>query len=446
MPKKLFCIFLAVITLFASGMSVSAFEPSGFDVNAKTVLLASLDTGEVLYSKNSESKVYPASITAIMTATLILESDKYSPESKIVMTEEVLKLISGTGSSVSNLKAGEEITEYDLIHLVLMSAFGDCIYLAAIRYGGSVENFVAMMNAKAEELGMTGTHYSNPIGLHADDHYTTAADTLILSKYALQNETFKAVCETVKYSLTTNFTAKRTITTTNYMQDSNTAYYYIYAAGIKTGYTDEAGRCLVSTASYKGYNYICILFGCDPKGGARHEFADSKNLYRWAFNNFEFKKIADIENPVSEMPVRLSLDTDFVPLYVEKSFISVLPIEADESTITITPKLKYESVDAPVKKGDILGTAEIVYAEQLIGTVNLVAGESVKQSKLLFAVDTVKNIFSSIYMKIIYAAAAIVIIIFIIMVIRLNAGRSKKRKVKYIPYDERKENYPNGKH
>lgn len=438
MKKKIFSVIFSIFLIFTCCAPAFAYEPSGFTINAKNALLVSLDTGEVLFEKGADEKVYPASITKIMTVTLMLESEKYNPDAKIAMSEEVLKLISGTGSSVSGLKAGEEISQLDLLYTVLMASFGDCAYLAAIYYGETLEGFVDMMNAKAAELGLNGTHYANPVGLHDEQNYTTARDTYVLTRYALKNSTFKTACETVRYTLAaTNFSPARTLSTTNFLQDSTTNYYYTYAKGVKTGYTDEAGRCLVSTASSNGYNYICILFGCTPNAGTRYEFIDSKNLYRWAFTTFEFKTVAEEKSPVCEIPVELSFETDFIPLYVENGFVSVMPKDADESTISIVPKLSGKSADAPVKKGDILGTADIVYAEKVIGTVNLVSGQNVKRNTLLFIVREIKNVLSSIYMKLIYAAAAIAVLIFIILVIKMNWGR-KRRKVKYIPYNENK--------
>lgn len=442
MPKKIFSIifsvFLAVSVIFAP-ISVSAYEITGFDITAKAGMLVSMDTGEILYSNNIDNKVFPASITKIMTVTLMLESEKYDPAGKVAMTKEVEDLILGTGSAVSNFQIGEEITQLDLVYTVLMSSFGDCAYLAAIYYGGSVDEFVNMMNNKAEELGLTGTHYSNPVGLHDEQTYTTVRDIYTLTTYALKNETFKTVCETSRYTIeATNKSAKRILSTTNFLQDPNTNYFYQYAKGVKTGYTDEAGRCLVSTASYNGYNYMCILMNCPPNADRRYEFIESANLYRWAFNNFSFKQVANSTEPVCEIPVELSLETDFIPLYFEKPFVTVLPNGADDSTIVVKTKLSSDSVEAPVKKGDVLGTADIVYAEQVIGTVNLVAGDSVQASKLLIGIKYVKGFFSSVYMKIVYALIVLAIIIFILMIIKLNIARLRKRKVKYIPYGKKK--------
>ncbi len=435
MVKKIISIILIICLFTIPTLTVSAYEPTGFDITANAAMLVSLDTDEVLYSKNADDRVYPASITKIMTTILILESEKYNPDAKIAMTEEVLDLISGTGSSVSLMTAGEEITQLDLVYMVLMASFGDSAYLAAIHFGGSVEGFVDMMNAKAKELGLTGTHYQNPVGLHDEDNYTTARDTYILTKYALENKTFKEACTTTRYTVQS---LNKTLSTTNFMQDTTTNYYYTYAKGVKTGYTDEAGRCLVSTASYNGYNYMCVLFGCPPNAGQRYEFIDSKNLYRWAFNNFEFKQVADTANPICEIEVELSLQTDFISLYVEDGFISVLPADADDSTISIVPHPTAESVKAPIKKGDVLGTADIIYAEQVIGSVNLVSNEDIEKSLMLTVWDAIKRFFTSSYMKVVYIIIIVLIAAFIIAVIKMNSGR-RRRKVKYVPYNKHSE-------
>ena len=443
MKKKIFSTILIICILFslfcADFTASAAYEVTGFDVTAKAGMLVSLDTGEILFEKDIDKKVYPASITKIMTAVIILESGKYNPTEPITMTQEILDMVLGTGSAVSNLKAGEKITHKDLMYLVVMSSFGDCTYLAAQHFGGSVDGFVELMNGKAQELGLTGTKYANPVGLHDENNYTTVRDIYTLTKYALKLKVFKEICETSRYTMpATNLSGERTFTSTNELQNANSPYYYQYAKGVKTGFTDEAGRCLVSTASYNGYNYMCVVMGCPPYD--KKHFTESVELYRWAFNNFSFKEIANSTEPVIEMPVELSMDTDYVHLYFKEPFISVLPNEADGSTIVTEKKLKYDSVEAPVKKGDILGTAEIIYAEQVIGTVDLVAGEDVEPSKILIIVKHIKSFFSSSYMKILYIAIALLILIFIILCIRLNMAAIKKRRVKYIPYKEREKN------
>jgi D-alanyl-D-alanine carboxypeptidase (penicillin-binding protein 5/6) len=325
--------------------------------------------------------------------------------------------------------------------MVLLSSFGDCAYLAADIYGGSLEGFVKMMNDKAKELGLNGTHYSNPVGLHEEETYTTARDTYKLCVYAKKYDIINEVTSKSRYKMTTTKGTTRTLSTTNFLLDPSTNYYYQYANGFKTGFTNAAGRCLVSTASRNGYNYMCVLLKCPNKPNVkRYEFVESRELYRWALSNFSFKEIAKSNEPVCEIPVEQSLQTDFLPLYFDKPFISVLPNEADDSTIIIKTFFENETATAPIKKGDVLGYAEIMYAEKVIGKVDLVAGADVEKSKLLSIMQHVKNFFVSKYMKIVYLVICLIIVAFILWCIVLNLGKKKKRrKVRYIPYNPDKD-------
>ncbi len=438
MPKRIFLIFFTfflIVISFCAPVSASAYEVTEFNITAKAGMLVSLDTNEILFEKNIDTKVYPASVTKIMTAILMLESEKYNPDGKIKMTKEILDMVLGSGLSVSLMKEGEEFTQYDLLHLVMVSSYGDSTYLAAQYYGGSVENFVAMMNIKGKELGLKNTNFTNPIGLHDDNHYTTVRDIYTLTAYALKNENFREVCDKSRYPFSTNFTEKRTLSTTNLLLDSTSNCYYSLAHGVKTGYTDEAGRCLVSVAypENKEYTYLCILMGC-PNDGRGHQFTESANLYRWAFNNFSYKEIANSNEPVCEMPIELSFETDFVPLHFKEPLLSILPNEADDSTIVIKPKLNSKKCEAPIKKGQVLGSAEVYYAEKLIGTVDLVAGQDIESNFILVIGKHIKSFFTSTYMKILLFVVVILIIIFIILCIYMNYSKIRSRRTKYKPF------------
>ena len=169
MPKKVFSIFFIcflIITSVFAPIQASAYEVTSFEITAESGMLVSLDTGEVLWEKNADKKMYPASITKIMTAIIMVESDIWNPEGKVTLTKAALDKTLGTGLADSLMDEGEEFTQLDLLYMVLLSSFGDCAYLAADIYGGSLDGFVDKMNLKAQELGLNGTHYSNPVGLH----------------------------------------------------------------------------------------------------------------------------------------------------------------------------------------------------------------------------------------------------------------------------------------
>ncbi len=428
--------FLLIISTLSC--SVSAYQITGFELNAKTALLASLDTGDILYSKNADNKVAPASLTKILTALVLIEKTEDLDKEIITYTNEANNEILGTGSVVMDLKIGEQITARQALNCLLICSAGDAAYAIAHHYGGSTDGFVALMNEKAREIGMNNSHFGNPVGLDDEETYTTATDILTLTTHALKYDVFKEVTSTVRYTLPkTNMSEERTRSTTNYLINPTTNYYYQYASGVKTGNTDLAGRCVVSTASYGGYNYICIIMGCDNSDGRRNEFLDSKNLYRWAFNNFQYKSILDTTKPLTEIPVELSLDTDHVPLYAERELAKIFPKNADSSTISIKPNLIAEKVDAPIKEGAVLGTADIFYSEEKIGTVNLIAGESVKSSFVLKVARAFKNVISSIAFKIILGIIGAGILGYIALIIKLNYGRKNHRKVKYIPMDKK---------
>lgn len=428
--------FLLIISILSC--SVSAYQINGFTLNAKTAILYSLDTGDILYSQNADTKVYPASLTKMLSAVVLIENTPDLDAEILTYTEKANNEILGTGSVVVGLKIGEQITARQALNCLLVSSGGDVAYLIAHHYGGSTDGFVALMNEKAKEIGMTSSHFGNPVGLHDEETYTTGNDILTLTKYALKYDVFKEITSTVRYTLpATNMSGERHYSTTNYLINPTTNYYYQYASGVKTGFTTEAGRCVVSTASYGGYNYLCVIMGCDNSDGRRHEFIDSRSLYRWAFNNFEYKSILDTTKPVTEIEVELSLDTDHIPLYAEKELAQIFPKNADTSTVTIKPNLIADSVDAPIEAGTILGTADVIYSEEKIGTVNLVAGETVKSSFILVIARVFKNIFSSTAFKIILAVIILAVLAYIGMIIKLNYGRKTHRKVKYIPMDKK---------
>ena len=441
MRKCIFPIILIFFIIFGTFYSIpaSAYQISGFEVNAKAAVLISLDTGEVIYSKNTTDKVYPASLMKLLSAVLIIEHSSDLDSEKITMTQAAMYDIMGTGAAVNNLKVGEQLTARQALACLMISSGGDTALAVAYHYGGSIQGYMDMVNAKAQEIGMKNSHFGNPVGLHDEETYTTVEDLVLLAKYALKYPEITELAKKSRHTVeATEVSSERILCTTNFLVDPNTAYYYAYATGLKTGFTDEAGRCLISTAKYNGYSYLSVVVGCKEVNGVRTEFTETANLFRWAFNNFKYTTVVNCEAPVCEMPVRLSRDTDFVSLYAKEPLNSIFPKDADLSTVKIVEELDYESIDAPVKKGTVLGTASVIYAEQEIGRVELVAGNDVEASGILVFGDKVMKFLKSPFFITIVCIIVGAILAFIIAVIYLNRNRTKKRKVRYIPYDKDK--------
>ena len=212
-----------------------------------------------------------------------------------------------------------------------MQSANEAALIIADHIAGGIDEFVDMMNAKAEELGLTGTHYLNPHGLHEDGHYTTAADVYTLTKYAMQYPEFCEIVAASRYQVpATNNHAPRILVTTNRMMDRVNGGKYYYGAvngspiiqGIKTGYTSEAGRNLVSLAKKDGSSFLCIVMGApaeDENGRTlteNYSFVDAINLFDWAYNDFSYKEILSDEAPIAEIGLELAKDKDLSLIHI----------------------------------------------------------------------------------------------------------------------------------
>lgn len=434
--KKIFlCFICTFVILTTCYIPVFAYNPTSFEITAQSAIMASLDTEDIVFSKDADTKRYPASLTKIMTALLLIENSNDLDKDIITVSDYSVNSLLGTGSSVGGLKVGEKLTARQMLYYLLMISANDGAIAVAEHIGGNESNFIDMMNQKAAELGMNNTHYKNPHGLHDEEHYTSAYDTYILAKAALKYDVFKEVVSTSRYKMAaTNLSEEKLFVTTNMLQDISTAYYYKYAKGVKTGYTDEAGRCLVSTAEKDGYSYIIVLMKCpvtDNGVRVRYEFKDSKNLYEWMFNEFEYKSIYDTTSILGEAKVGLSFESDHVSLTPKNGLSAILPKKSDLSTIKTEIKLINEEINAPVKKGDLLGTANISYAGESLGTLELVAGDNVEGSTILTLWHYILIGLNSTIFKYIMLVLGSIILIFVLYVIIINSKRKKRKRRRY---------------
>ena len=435
MKKTFLCFICTFLIIFSLVTPTLAFNPSAFQITAESAIMASLDTGDIVYSKDSNTKRYPASLTKIMTALLILENTKDLDNEIITVSDYAINSLLGTGSSVGGLKIGEKITARQMLYYLLMVSANDGAMAVAEHYGKTVEGFVEMMNKKAAELGMKNSHFMNPHGLHHEEHYTTAYDVLLLARAALKYNAFKEAVSSTRYNMpATNLSDKKLLVTTNMLQDPSTVYFYKYASGVKTGYTDEAGRCLVSTAEKDGYSYIVVLMKCpvvDNGRRVRYEFNDSKQLYEWMFNEFEYKSVYETSSILGEAKVDLSFESDHVALVPKTSLSAILPKAADLSTVKTEITLINEVTNAPVKKGDLLGYAKVSYAGEELGNLELIAADSVEGSTILLIWHYIVLGLKSDVFKYICIAIGSVVAIFVIYVIIINSKHKKRKRRRY---------------
>ncbi len=446
--KKLFLLFLSALTaamLFASP-SLAYTLPASTVVHARSALLYSLDTETIVYEKDIDETMYPASLQKMMVALLVIEREPNLDRTLTVSSNAVNELL-GTGAAVANLKAGEEMTVRDLLYCLLLPSACDAANVLAETYGGSIAGFVDLMNEKAAALGMESTHFANAHGLHHDDQHTTARDILQLALAVSQSEELMTICSSTRHIIEpTNKNDRRVLVSTVWLQDKMTNYYYKYAKGIKTGYTESAGRCVVSTAEKDGSRYLCVVMGCaekDEQGNrVRYEFVDSKALYEWAFSDLTKARLVELDKPVTEIRVELCSQKDFMQLVPAETLTAIVPKEA-QSSVILEPVLNSQSVEAPINKGDVLGYAVVKCAGEELGQVDLVAAGSLERSELLAFWKGFKNVVTSPLFLILVAVVILLIVGFILLVIIQNRNRRRPRQVRSARERELRPEYRN---
>lgn len=399
-------------------------------VTAKSVYLVNSDTGTVIYSKNADQKQYPASITKVMTAILAVEKFKDNLDTVItVQSSDVKQVPYGSSLMGTGLVANEQITVRQLLYGMLLPSGNDAaIVLArAASPDGTVAGFITEMNKKAKEIGCTGTHYTNPHGFQDPDHYSTAKDTYLIGKYAMTDktvgDTLAAIVSTTQYSFKTN-KQNYVLPNRNYMLTNGT-YYYKYVKGIKTGSTSDAGDCLLSYASNGGMTYYCVVLGSTQTDNkCTGAFADTKALYTWVFGTFAVKEIVEKNSLQASIDLQLAWNKTKLKLYAGEQFNALIPANTDISKIKIQPVKLQKSIMAPVKKGQKIGTADVILDNQKLGSINLVSGESIDRSAPLYFVYVVGRFFASKWFKLISA----ILIILLVLFFTLSILRSRRKK------------------
>lgn len=407
---------------------------------AQTALLMDMSSGRVLYSKNLDERVYPASTTKMMTGILALEMGNMSDN--VTATYDALKSITLDDSHMGIL-IGENLTMEQLVNGMMVYSANDAANVIAIHLAGSMDAFVDIMNQKAQELGMTGTHFVNPCGSHDDNHYTTTRDLAILAKYAMKNEKFREIVKTPVYKIapTNKYTTERILSNTNLFLGTSRSTYYYYqpAIGIKTGHTSQAGYCLVSAASHNGIELLSIVMNCknvDTKEQA-YSYIDSKALFEFGFDNYKHKPLVSKGDIVSDSKVYEAKDDMRVALTVENDLSALVPgKEADVSEITKTVDMP-EQINAPIKKGDIIGTVTYSYKGVQIGSSNLIATNDVERNEIIHVIHIILNIVTSPFFFI-----PAILLIFILLISRHNKKkRERQRRIQQLKRN-RQHNYP----
>ncbi len=405
---RIFSVFLAVIQLLLCLMPTALADDSGNyipdnapQIRAESALLLDINSGTVLYALNPDRKVYPASLTKIMTTMLAL---KYGTLSDVITVSETALSGLPADASTAGLLAGEQMTLQNLLYCVMVVSANEACNVVAEYISGSIDDFVDLMNREALALGCAATHFSNTSGLHDNDHYTTARDLSTITLAALQYPEFVTLCNTASKEIpATNLSEPRYLKTTNYLISNNTVFGYLYskACGVKTGYTSQAGHCLIATAKSGTMSLLSVITGArsvllEDDTTQIQSFTQTAELFDYGFSGFQSITVLKTTEMLAEVPVTMAADTQSVVLSPAQELSVLLPKDYDPDLIEKQVRLLApDGVQAPVSAGTVLGYVTVRYNGADLGTVQLCAITDIARSELQYYTSAVQSYLGS---------------------------------------------------
>ena len=364
--KRLVCLLLAlatIVSVFLLPVSVNALEDPEV-AYAEAAYLYNLENEQAVYKLNADEKVYPAATVKLMTGIVALENLSDRLDETVTVTAEMASHFKGNKTGQNGLKIGETVVLRDMLGAMLVHAANDAAYVLALTVSESVEDFVLLMNKRANELGAYNTHYTNPTGMHDENMFTTAADTATVAIHAYGLEQFMDFAGLSRYTVSeTNMSSARTLYSKNAFLSNayEDQYFYDKARGMNAGSTYEGGYCVVTTATDGELTYLAVVLGAQSVDGVTYSYVNAKNLLEWAFSSFMYLDVLSPEQIMCEIPVTLATGVDHVTLVASSSLSVYLPSDTDlEKEITYSYTTNTDELQAPVKKGDHIGTSELI--------------------------------------------------------------------------------------
>ena len=429
------CLLLLFLHLFT--LPTVAQESDTPDISrANAVYLYQLENDRVLVAKNTDQPIFPASTAKIMTGLIAVEALQNRYAETVTVTQAMVDAASGFRMY---LNPGENVTVEQMLYAGLCAGYNDAVVVLAYLVAGSVDAFVVQMNERAAQLGMVSTVYTNPTGLHNDRMVTTAEDTARLALAAMENEAYMEIVSTVKYTMSANDIApSRTFYNRNFLIARNVTsrYYHGAVTGLNAGTTTEGGYCVVASAEEEDTDlrYLCIVMGADEdpetEGGTIYSYQITNDLLDYAINDFGMICILDTETVLMTVDVGLSERRDALPLIAQGAATAYLPTDVDASSLQYRAILHSETVNAPVKAGDVLGLVTVTYGDTLLATVNLCAAEDVEQSAFLAGMDRI-SVYTSDRRFLLTCAYAAVLLLGYFVVLPYWRKRRNRKRAKY---------------
>ncbi len=364
--KKILILFIIILMTFSNVINAESDKSAGIiydtglninapDISALCAVAIDINTGKILYKKNFDKRTAPASTTKMMTAIVVVENCNLND----MVT--VSKKAANTGGSSMGLYTGQKITVLDLLHGLLICSGNDAAIALAEHTAGDIPAFADLMNNKASQLALHDTHFVNPHGLDTDGHYTTAWDLAKIGAYALSHDTIRKIVGTKN-----TYVAGRNMFNTNELLG-----YYDGVYGLKTGFTNNAGRCLVTSAKKGDLDIVTVVLNCPTK---RARTTSSIKILDYVFNTYEYYDLVNKGQIFANISVKKGIEP-VIDIVARENFTMLL---SKYSAAKLEYSVVYpEIVIAPVKKGMQVGRLQISEGGKLILNTPLVASEDI---------------------------------------------------------------------
>ncbi len=444
MKKKFILIYILTFLITALSLPIPSFAAAPPNLTAGAYILMDMETGQVLAEKNADQRWSPASTTKIMTALVALENAGLDDD--MTASDYAINSV-GYDYVTAGIKVGETLKFKDLLNLMMITSANEASNIIAenVSEDGTMQGFLSLMNNKAKELGLTGTNFANSNGTEDENHYSTARDLGNLGRIAMQNDTFREVVGKMELAYPDTNMRKSNewktghLTYTNQLLSSRSKYYS-KVTGIKTGYTDLAGRCLVSSATNPdGLELVAVILGATDKT----QFTESQALLEYGFKNYSMKELVQKGKYIDRFEVADAVDGKKVEIITNSDIRRVMPLDETELNKDLkVVKTFFEPFTAPITQDQVVGKIEYFYKDKPIGSVDLVAKEGIEKTTFAIIRDKYKQIVSDERFIFGIKAAVILIVVIIILgyILRMINRRNNRRK-RYNYSSPKKNNY-----
>lgn len=446
---RLFPIIIIICLVLSAGAptAYALEEPS---VPAKAAVLVDLDTGHVLYELNKDEQRSPASLTKVMTVLLALEAVERGETTldTVITAQDDCRTGMAEDSSTSGIQPGTAVSLRELLYCAMIQSANEACNIIGTHIAGSISAWVERMNQRAEELGCANTHFVTTNGLSAEGHYSSAYDLYLITREALKFPLFLEMSTTLEYQpLFQGVNNGEVMYNSNALMTDKSVYgaqyVYEYAAGVKTGFTQAAGYCLISTAEKEGVHVLAVVLGCDGLLNAGIDeyknFEASRNLYEWTFNNFSYQTVVSTSQVLQQVEVELAKDDMLASLRPQEDLTVLLPNDVDMSAVQTDVTVFEDRLTAPLEAGVVLGEALVRVDGQEYGTVRLVNATAIELARGEYIRQRISAVFHNGWVIAAIILVALFLLGYTILVMRYRRLRRKHLKARRMAEKRRRE-------